>query len=29
MTTLTIGEPNDKQKQFLLDKHRHIGYGGA
>ena len=29
MTTMTIGEPNEKQKQFLLDKHRHVGYGGA
>lgn len=27
--TLTIYEPNEKQKLFLLDKHKYIGYGGA
>lgn len=27
--TMTISEPNEKQRQFLLDKHKHIGYGGA
>lgn len=26
---LIIGEPNEKQKSFLLDKHRRVGYGGA
>lgn len=26
---LVINEPNEKQRQFLLDKHKHIGYGGA
>lgn len=24
-----IEEPNEKQKLFLADKHRHVGYGGA
>ncbi len=24
-----MGEPNEKQKLFLLDTHRHSGYGGA
>lgn len=26
---LVIDKPNEKQKLFLVDKHRHIGYGGA
>lgn len=26
---LNIGEPNEKQKLFLRDKHRHIAFGGA
>ena len=29
LPTLTIPEPNPKQKLFLLDKHKHVGYGGA
>ncbi len=29
MPTLTIPEPNDKQKLFLLDTHKYIGFGGA
>ena len=24
-----FGEPNEKQKLFLLDHHRHVAYGGA
>ena len=27
--TLNIPEPNDKQKLFLADTHKYIGYGGA
>lgn len=27
--TINLGEPNEKQKLFLLDRHKHIGYGGA
>ena len=29
MAILNIDEPNDKQKLFLKDHHRHVGYGGA
>ena len=29
MTELYLGDPNDKQKLFLKDRHRHVGYGGA
>ena len=29
MTELRIGVPNEKQRRFLLDRHRHIAYGGA
>lgn len=29
MSTLVIGNPNEKQKIFLSDTHRHVGYGGA
>ncbi len=29
MPTLTLPEPNEKQKLFLTDTHRHVGYGGA
>ena len=27
--TIDIPEPNEKQKLFLADRHRHVGYGGA
>ena len=27
--TINIPEPNDKQKLFLADNHRHVAYGGA
>lgn len=27
--TITIPEPNEKQKLFLKDRHRHVGFGGA
>ena len=27
--TIDIPEPNEKQKLFLADTHRHLGYGGA
>lgn len=27
--TLKVDRPNEKQKKFLLDKHKHVGYGGA
>lgn len=27
--TIDIPEPNEKQKLFLADHHRHLGYGGA
>ena len=26
---ITIPKPNPKQERFLLDKHRHVGFGGA
>lgn len=26
---INIPEPNEKQKKFLADTHRHVGYGGA
>lgn len=26
---LNLGTPSAKQKQFLLDKHRHVAFGGA
>lgn len=26
---LTVGEPNEKQKLFLTDTHKYVGYGGA
>ena len=29
MTELRIDAPNEKQRRFLLDRHRHIAYGGA
>ena len=29
MKKLCFGEPNEKQKLFLLDHHRHVAYGGA
>lgn len=29
MATINIPEPNDKQKIFLADNHRHVAYGGA
>lgn len=29
MPTINFGKPNEKQKLFLLDRHKHIGYGGA
>ena len=29
MTELRIGAPNEKQRRFLLDRHRYIAYGGA
>ena len=29
MKTIRFGEPNEKQKLFLLDHHRHVAYGGA
>ena len=29
MTELRICAPNEKQRRFLLDRHRHIAYGGA
>lgn len=29
MPTLTLPEPSAKQKQFLTDKHKYIGFGGA
>lgn len=29
MKQLTLGAPNEKQRKFLLDRHRHIAYGGA
>lgn len=29
MSTLAIDSPNEKQRIFLSDTHRHVGYGGA
>lgn len=29
MATLNIEQPNDKQKLFLADKHKRVGFGGA
>ena len=29
MTELRMDAPNEKQRRFLLDRHRHIAYGGA
>ena len=29
MAVITIPEPNEKQKIFLADQHRHVAYGGA
>lgn len=29
MAELILGEPNDKQRLFLLDRHKFIGFGGA
>ena len=29
MAELKIGTPNAKQRAAMLDKHRHIAYGGA
>ena len=29
MPTLEIDRPNDKQRAAMLDKHRHVAYGGA
>ncbi len=29
MTVLRMDAPNEKQRRFLLDRHRHIAYGGA
>lgn len=26
---LMLGTPNEKQKKFLRDRHKHVGYGGA
>lgn len=26
---LVMGMPNAKQKQFLLDAHKHVAFGGA
>lgn len=28
-TLITIPEPNTKQKEFLLDTHKYIAYGGS
>ena len=28
-TELIIGKPSEKQKKFLLDHHKIVGYGGA
>lgn len=27
--TLKLGMPSEKQKLFLLDKHKYVGFGGA
>ena len=29
MSTITIEKPNEKQRLFLLDKHKHVAFGGA
>lgn len=29
MPTITIEQPNEKQKLFLLERHRHVAFGGA
>ena len=29
MTELVIDSPNEKQRSFLKDKHKHIAFGGA
>ena len=29
MAVISIPEPNEKQKLFLSDQHRHVAYGGA
>lgn len=29
MPTIAFGRPNKKQKLFLMDKHKHVGFGGA
>lgn len=29
MPTLKIDKPNEKQKLFLKDKHKYVGFGGA
>lgn len=29
MKTLVIDAPNGKQKLFLMDQHKFVGYGGA
>ena len=29
MAELLIPQPSEKQRQFLLDEHKYVGYGGA
>ncbi|MDE6876034.1 MAG: phage terminase large subunit [Lachnospiraceae bacterium] len=29
MMEIVFGKPNEKQRQFLTDTHKHVGYGGA
>lgn len=29
MSTLELDRPNEKQKLFLLDRHKHVAFGGA
>ena len=29
MPTLNLGKPNEKQRAFLLDTHKHIAFGGS
>ena len=29
MSELRLGTPNEKQKLFLADHHKYVGYGGA
>lgn len=29
MVEIKLQEPNAKQKLFLLDKHKHVAFGGA